>query len=523
MLLKGEKTRQLIPYFLIFFIALAIFSYLQSPLTLPDPDSFYHAKTTVLIKEHGLIKNFPWLPFTVLEKYYIDHHFLYHIFLIPFIVFANPLIGVKIATVFFASLSITCFFWFLKKFEIKWPFFYTILLLTISLFIFRMSLAKAPALAVGVAILTLYSILKRKYWLIFFFSFFYVWLYGGFMIALIFTCFYLLASFIKDCLDYFYAKKPFKIKEILFFLFNRQNLKLFMSCFGGLILGIVINPYFPTNLSFYWYQIIKIAVFNYQKIIEVGSEWYPYNFFDLLSGTALVFILLVTATTLFFIRLKRQNKETIVLFIISMFFLLYTFKSRRNVEYFVPLAILFSAFALNSYLKEKNLPELLQYIKHSFKKEKLYKLFIIYLLLGSVFLSIRNIFLTRKEIAKGRPLSQYQEASIWMQKNIPKNSIVFHSDWSEFPLLFYYNSDNFYINGLDPTFMYEYNKDRYWQWYDIISGKKRTDLYPIIKNDFQSSYIFLSKPHLEMSNSLKADKRFEILYEDEEAKIYKLD
>ena len=108
---------------------------------------------------------------------------------------------------------------------------------------------------------------------------------------------------------------------------------------------------------------------------------------------------------------------------------------------------------------------------------------------------------------KGIVMNKFQKAADWLKNNTAKNSIIFHSDWGEFPLLFYYNSDNFYINGLDPTFMYEYNEDLYWQWHDITVGKKREGLYPVIKDNFNSSYVFLQKPHWEMSNNFKRDKR----------------
>jgi len=48
-------------------------------------DGYYHIKLAQIMREQGLRPPFPWLPLTILnpEAYY-DHHFLYHVLLMPF-------------------------------------------------------------------------------------------------------------------------------------------------------------------------------------------------------------------------------------------------------------------------------------------------------------------------------------------------------------------------------------------------------------------------------------------------------
>ena len=75
-------------YLIVFLLALAFFSFLQSAPVMSDPDGFYHAKVSMLISEQGIIKSFPWLQQTSLKENYTDHHFLYHLFLIPFVKFS---------------------------------------------------------------------------------------------------------------------------------------------------------------------------------------------------------------------------------------------------------------------------------------------------------------------------------------------------------------------------------------------------------------------------------------------------
>jgi hypothetical protein len=559
------NNQQLLKYFFLFIVSFLLFSYFQHFPTLPDPDSFYHAKMAVLIRDQGIVYDFPWLEFTILKKYYIDHHFLYHVLLVPFVSFLDPLVGIKLATAFFAAVLIVIFYWFLEKFKVRGAFFYSLLLLAINPFVFRINLAKASSLAIIVLLFGLYFIFKQKYWQLFVLSFIYVWTHGGWPLILILTSFYILGDLVIK-VHFLFLNQKFKIQnskfKILEFIrnlkllirnllkngFAQENIKLFLSCFLGLIAGIIINPYFPKNLHFYWVHIVKIAVIGYKNVINVGAEWYNYNFFDLISNASLVFVLLIAGLSALFvyfvkyyckgaaaeaISLKHERdfhesdtlktkKQTLALFLIFIFFFALTLRSRRNVEYWVPFSVLFSAFLLNNYLPYK-FEEVLKKLQKIFKRQKmlagtisLYFLFALPFIIGRDFTSVVNNY------QNGISFDKYRGASEWLAKNTPAGSMVFHNDWDDFPPLFYYNSHNHYIAGLDPTFMYEYNKELYQKWVDITTGKESKNLAEVIKNDFKAEFIFVDKDHLAFENNLKKDGRFKKVYGDDEGRVYKL-
>jgi hypothetical protein len=195
--------RKFLPYFIIFTVTAALFFWLQSSPTLGDGDSFYHAKMAELIIQHKWpVKNFPWLPFTTLKDNYTDHHLLFHVFLIPFVIAAkNPLIGIKIATVVLAAIFFVLFYELLKKWKIKFAFIWAILPLTTYIIPFRFALAKAPAASLIALFVGLYALLEKRKVLLFCLSFIYVWLHGGWPIILVATFFYCLAETIKNITD----------------------------------------------------------------------------------------------------------------------------------------------------------------------------------------------------------------------------------------------------------------------------------------------------------------------------------
>lgn len=534
------KKGFLIVIFVFVLIFLFYFSLQLSP-TFPDPDSFYHAKIAKLMEERGIIKDFPWLQHTVLKNYYADHHFLYHAILIPFILFLNPLVGIKLATLFLALLFLFFLYWFLKQNKVKWPLFYIIVLSINYSFALRMNLAKASSLSLILLLLAFYFIFKRKYFYLFLLSFFYVWSYGGWPLIFLAAIVFVAASSLLDAFIFISAKPNFNFKRIFknFIItsfkefFKKENIKLLASCLAGILAGLFINPFFPQNLHFYWQQIFKIAVVNYQETIGVGAEWYGYNFFEFLGGNFIIFTLFLLGFLAlffnFFYSLKNKKFEkdffakTLTFLLMSLLFLFLTIRSRRNIEYFLPLAILFSSFSLTSFVNNFGFQKIKREILPLFRKKKLLlAVIIIYFLIASLFVSVRDIIRVEKYFYSGFPAARYKGASDWLVENTPRGSIVFNGDWDDFPMLFYHNSHNYYIVGLDATFMYEYDNDLYWQWANTTLGKIDKNLYGIVKGKFGADYVFMDSDHKKMQLNFIRDPHFKTVYHDEECTVFGL-
>ncbi|MAG44273.1 hypothetical protein CL633_00055 [bacterium] len=504
--------KQYILYLLLFVLSVSLFSYLHLDQTFADPDSFYHLKIAQLLNEQGIITEFPWLSATTLKYNFIDHHFLYHLALIPFIIFFLPVAGLKIATILFASLFILTFFWFLNKFNIKGAFWYAVFLLSINPFIFRLNLAKAQQLVLIAIFLVIYLLLNRRYLSLFVASGVYVWLYAGWPLVFLLT---LIFAFI----NFFWPNKRrswliFKMRRMKAF---SQNFGLLLSVGLGLVAGLFFSPYFAKNLQFYYQQSFKIALINYQNLINVGGEWYPYNFFELVQAALPFFVLLIFAIILFVSFGKKQTMNSWFFFALSIIFFILTLKSRRYVEYFIPLALCFSALSINASL--------------GIIKESLTKIFprnlillspIILLLIFSPFF-YKDIQSIKNSYKNSFRFDKFASAASWLKENSNRGDIVFHSDWDEFPILFYHNDKNYYLVGLDPTFMYEYDNDLYQRWSDITTGQSAENLLPTIKNIFGAKYVFVDIKQNEIfDHNLSNNFYFLEVFKSEEAKIYKI-
>ncbi len=95
-------------YVLIFLFITVLFSVFQISAAFGDPDAFYHARISeIMIHDIFIDNNFPWMQFSTFNQDFADHHFLYHLLLIPFVLIFTPLWGVKIAGILLAAAFIT--------------------------------------------------------------------------------------------------------------------------------------------------------------------------------------------------------------------------------------------------------------------------------------------------------------------------------------------------------------------------------------------------------------------------------
>jgi len=166
---------------------------------MPDNDGFYHIKLAWVMRTEGLKPDFPWLPLSILnEKEFYDHHFLFHVALIPF-TFGDLRIGAKWAAVVFAALAFLCVWYLFDRQKISAAPVWALALLGISdAFLYRMSITRAQSLSLGVLALGLAWMLEGKYKHLAILSFVYVWMYDAFPLMLaLFTIISLPISYVN--------------------------------------------------------------------------------------------------------------------------------------------------------------------------------------------------------------------------------------------------------------------------------------------------------------------------------------
>jgi hypothetical protein len=115
----------------------------------------------------------------------------------------------------------------------------------------------------------------------------------------------------------------------------------------------------------------------------------------------------------------------------------------------------------------------------------------------------------------------YANASLWLEKNTPAGSRLFQTDWDDFPRLFYYNTHNTYLVGLDPTYLQLYDADLYDLWVEITQGDVDNPSQ-IIATTFDSRYIHTDLHHSDFLQVAAEDPGLREVYRDDQAVIFEV-
>jgi hypothetical protein len=531
--LETEQAVRVI-YLVFGFIAIAMtmwFTQFQTQaICCGDWDGYYHIRWSSLLWENfsqgKWLPTFEWLPLTVLNPHdYADHHFLFHLLQIPFLWFFEPVMAAKVAAVVFATLAIFSVYWLIYRYGIGYQLIWLLAILTCAnMFFYRMNMAKAPPLTIIITIAGIYLLFERKYVWLAPLMFAFVWTYSLFPLlwiaALIWTVIIL------------WNERRFEWRPLAYTT-------------GGLILGNLINPYFPHNLMLFLEHFLEKFKVGSDFVVSVGGEWYPYNGMELLTNFPVALAAMLIGYILFMPKNgKLPEKATFFLMFVTIL-LAAQFRSKRFAEYFPPFAILFVAFSWQAFTVNsrdelpddvrRELEPFLDVTKPSateawwvaLKRALVWTLGIVlfaaflFNMVGFHYLGIDQNGLV-SDIRGNEENTRYQRAMEWAVANIPAGERIFNCNWDDFPKLFFYDQKHSYVYGLDPNYLYSQNPDLYKDLMDITGGKV-DDPAPIIRDKFGANYIFAdAKENDDMIIKALDSGWVDKVYEDDEARILKI-
>lgn len=467
-------------------------------------DGYYHIKLAYLMRIEGLKPAFPWLPFTILNQgSFVDHHFLFHVLMIPF-TFGDLIEGGKLASVIFPALAFLAVWWLLRGQRVPFAAIWSLGLLFVSeAFIYRMSMPRAQSLSLAMLVFALHLLLTGKHRWMLPLAFFYVWLYNAFPLILVVAGLYALSEFI---------------------LHRKITWKPVAYTAAGLVLGLVINPYFPNNLTFI-YNHLGPKLLNPTEATRVGSEWYPYDTNQLMENSGLALLAMMGGILGLGLNGKRMDAKTATSLFLALFTGYLVFQSRRFIEYFPAFALIFCAIALAPSLKiwqasftdARNIV-LPDYAIVSPVFHGVVAGVVGFLMVLAIYF---NLQASQESMADTKPSERFRQASAWLAENTPEGERVFQTDWDDFTWLFFHNSQNTYITGLDPTYMQIYNPELYDLWVDISRGNLGEPSQAIL-DSFEAHYVITDLAHEDFLHETAEDPHMEEVYRDKYAVIFQI-
>jgi len=460
---------------------------------MPDNDGYYHIKMAYVMRTESLTPDFIWLPLSILNpREYADHHFLFHVLLMPF-TYGNLRVGAKWAAVVFASLAFLAVWWLFQRQKIPYAAWWALALLGISdAFLYRMSVTRAQSLSLAVLALAFALLLEGKTRLLVLPAFFYVWLYDAFPLVLVFGILHLMAVYIHE--------HRFDFKPVLYISI-------------GILAGMIINPYFPNNIIFSYRHMFPKLVDA--TSVHVGNEWYPYQTSTLLQNSMPALIAFVTGVFAVGLNPRKMEQRIIFALLVSLLFGFMLMQARRFVEYFPPFALIFMVFAITPLLK----PELDSVPSTSTPRIRFAPpIFLSVAIIVSIAVSNPR---AREAVSSSKPYGLYAGSSAWLAANTPTESRIFQTDWDDFPRLFFYNTHNTYLIGLDPTYMQLYDAELYSLWVEITQGRV-TDPSQIITRRFDAQYIHTDLSHTGFLKIAEADPGLKEVFRDADSVLFEV-
>jgi hypothetical protein len=527
---QATRTVYLVFGFIAIVMIMWFLQFRTSAICCGDWDGYYHIRWSSLLWENfsqfKWLPEFKWLPLTVLNPQdYNDHHFLFHLLQIPFLWFFEPVMAAKVAAVVFSSLAVFSVYWLLYRYDVDYLLVWFAAILTCAnMFYYRMNMAKAPPLTIIFTVVGIYTLFERKYVWLLPLMFAFVWTYSLFPLLWI-------AALIWVIIIAWNERK-----------FEWQPLAYTTA---GMILGNVINPYFPKNLYLFWEHFITKFKIGSDFAVSVGGEWYPYTGMELLTHFPVAMVAMLIGYILFMPKNgKLPEKATFFLMFVTIL-LAAQFRSKRFAEYFPPFAVLFAAFSIQVFnvrqtfeLPEDFKRDIGPFLdsektrtaddwRHVLKQVAVWTLGVV---LAIAFM-INMVGLQRFGIEYGGLVGtlsdndrndRYQRAAEWSRDNIPEGERIFNANWDDFPKLFFHDTKHSYVYGLDPNYLYSENPDLYKLLTDITAGKV-DDAGPEIRSRFGANYVFTdSKENLDMVAKLLDSGWADVVYEDSEASILKI-
>ncbi len=476
-------------------VGFAVFGWLHSVTTFPDPDAYYHGAMAQAAWRGEIPTALPQAWFTELRTQFFDQHLLYHYVLAPFVALLGVPLGLKLASALLGGVAVGALYAAARSLGVRYAWVAVAAALATPAWLYRLGLVKVTPLAIAVILWGVVLAVRRRPLALAMLSLAFTYAYIGFaMLPLIVTA--MLAA------DWVATRGAGE----------RRRAVAAAAAWAGAAIGFVVNPSFPENVAQFVTQFIAIGVAN-QGGIGVASEWLPASATWLLRHAAVPFVLMAAAIAGAI--LSPRRRYSVGLTAVALCALAATVKTRRYVEYATPLiALAFvaavplerAANAVRTWWGERWGRVLVSLAAAAVA---------VGLLPGALF--------TRHELNRLFPASGLGGACAWLRQNVDPGTMVFNVNWGEWPLLYSCRSDLRYTAGLDMRFMYRPYPMLAERYQRIALGElSGPELVQTIAADFGARYVVVTENNTSTAPALAAEPRAVNVYRDPRVQVYEV-
>jgi hypothetical protein len=520
----GSRRRLALRYLAFAVAATVVAAVLRiANLGVPEQDSFYHFRYASLYAEKGLFMSaFPWLPYSAFSRFPSDIGYGFHVFLLPFTYLRSHVLAIHLASVAETVIMMIMLYGVLRRQRVAYPFAWPFVLLfsgpTVVWMLFQ---TRPQTLTMGLSALLLSALVAGGP-------------LGAFLSALAIAFIHLnVIPIIPVVVGGVGIVKG--IAE------RRWEWRTWAAALAGIVAGWALRPNPAGAAGLEWVQIAVHEAVRLQNVpIGFGDEWPPLPLGDcrlfiylvaLWIGVSAVFL---TASAVSRHRASRRDLtflwSSLVLSVV--FFAGMVVVTQRTTLFWVTFAVMFIAKAFSCLLDPRAETE--KPLLHKGSRAAISA--VIVLLFAAMLRTWTAESVIRGNVPSINPF-RMSAVSLWLRDHGSPGKIVYNVSWDMFPELFFWNPADRYVWGLDPIFLYDYDKTLYWKAHHLGTGEgtSRTwgtmgwpigggeDTYTVLRRDFKASAIVVDTDKGQsLYQYLASDSRYVLAIESEGYAVFTL-
>jgi hypothetical protein len=390
-----------------------------------DGDTAYHVAVGRLLAEHGMLRAFPWTPYSWLSDHYADKELLFHLLLAPL----TPLGWIPAAKIVGAALgglALLVLFLVLRAEGVPRPAIWALVPLAASgAFVFRFALVRPHLLSIALALAVAWGAVRGRHVLVAAAALLYPWCYIAWHMPLVLVALVELARLMSG---------------------RRVEWRPGAAAALGLVLGLLVHPNAVNLVRFWWLvhvDILARTAWGGREGFQLGSEFHPFAPIEFLRF-ALLPALMAGAAAVLAWRDRARDAAPLALSLAALGYLALTVASSRFIEYLAP----FAAAALALALRERG-----------------QRVAVATLAVAFVFTAALG---ARPVLALGtRGDDLPPTLGAYLRSHIPPGDQVFTCDWGLTGALLWALPDRRFMVALDPVLFHAKDPERYRLWADL--------------------------------------------------------
>lgn len=483
----------------VFLLCAGIAAYFQflTPY-LPEEDGYYHIKFAWLLRHHGFFRHgFPWAYFSLWRDGFSDGSVVYHLLLIPF-TFLPLVLGAKLAAVLFSAFAFSSFFAVLTLNKVRARLYWFWLLLAGGgFFWWRLLVLRPQVLSAALLLWSLHFLLngRRKAFAVL--SFLYPLSYVAAFLPQVFAA-----------LRWAYLK----------LVARRGDGGLLAYGLAAYALGMIVHPYFPKNLEFFYVQNFYVMFLGLTQRVNLylANELMPLDTRQFLVGNLPLIANLLGLAYVAMHRRRPLSERTRILFPVALVVVLLTCASKRFLEYSVPVTTLFCAFLFTDSCEGYGEKEFVRDYGTAAKIAAFAWLVAMGAATGV------EASMVRGDFSRTQP-PRFEDLARTLSEKAPPGELVYACDWDEPPELLFFADQYRYPVLMDPTFMYYWDPAIWKRWFDVSNARLTPDeTRRTLLETFHARFGVCGAKFGGLHAMMRADPRFSILAENNQGFVFQV-